>query len=277
MIINQQIKKYRLLDNMTQDDLAKKMHVSRQSISKWEQGESYPTIDNLVILSQILHIPLEELVKGKLDFPDGFEFGKPESKFRVFMFLLGPCILIVAGLFGTFENPVERLYPIASGLFIFLLQSIVRLYNYHRYHSYFVVERNGIEVDVTRGTLPYVKIIKGIFNKREGRFIPYRDIESIELSIETRGYKGSQGLDYRKRQNHMNREEFYALVRCRNQETYKLDLDVIYYSNTKEYQYFYPVFKYFEKEGIQIIDPYNILESIHQEYDFLEEAYRKSK
>lgn len=51
MILNQQIKKFREAKSLTQEDLAIQMNVARQSISKWEQGVSYPTIDNLVLLS----------------------------------------------------------------------------------------------------------------------------------------------------------------------------------------------------------------------------------
>lgn len=48
MIINQQIKFYRTEQKMSQDMLAEKLNISRQSISKWERGESLPSIDNLV-------------------------------------------------------------------------------------------------------------------------------------------------------------------------------------------------------------------------------------
>lgn len=44
MIINTQIKKHRLEMNMSQDKLAEKMFISRQSISKWENGETLPVL-----------------------------------------------------------------------------------------------------------------------------------------------------------------------------------------------------------------------------------------
>ena len=75
MIINTQIKKHRLEMNMSQDKLAEKMFISRQSISKWENGETLPSVENLIILSEILEIPLDELVKGKRSYPMPFYFG----------------------------------------------------------------------------------------------------------------------------------------------------------------------------------------------------------
>ena len=49
--------------NLSQEDLARKLQISRQSISKWEQGISYPSILYLVPLTKILDCTLEELLK----------------------------------------------------------------------------------------------------------------------------------------------------------------------------------------------------------------------
>ena len=48
---------------LSQEDLARKLQISRQSISKWEQGISYPSILYLVPLIKILDCTLEELLK----------------------------------------------------------------------------------------------------------------------------------------------------------------------------------------------------------------------
>ena len=48
---------------LSQEDLARKLQISRQSISKWEQGISYPSILYLVPLTKILDCTLEELLK----------------------------------------------------------------------------------------------------------------------------------------------------------------------------------------------------------------------
>lgn len=56
MIMNQlaqQIKKLRTGQNLSQDDLAEKLYVTRQSISKYENGEATPDIDKLVQLAEI--------------------------------------------------------------------------------------------------------------------------------------------------------------------------------------------------------------------------------
>lgn len=47
---------------MSQEQLAEKVNVSRQSISKWEKGESYPTMNNIMSLCKIFHCKLNDIV-----------------------------------------------------------------------------------------------------------------------------------------------------------------------------------------------------------------------
>lgn len=49
---------------MTQEDLAKHFHVTRQLISKWENGKSFPDLEQIVIISDLFNIPLDELLRG---------------------------------------------------------------------------------------------------------------------------------------------------------------------------------------------------------------------
>ena len=55
---------YILRKNFSQEELAKKMHISRQSISKWETGKSLPTTDQIILLSEIFDCSLDTLLKG---------------------------------------------------------------------------------------------------------------------------------------------------------------------------------------------------------------------
>ncbi len=49
---------------MTQEEVAEKIHVSRQTISNWENGRNLPDINSLVLISEIYAISLDELMKG---------------------------------------------------------------------------------------------------------------------------------------------------------------------------------------------------------------------
>lgn len=61
------IKKYRKENNLSQDELAEKLGVSRQSISLWETGQTQPTIDNIVALSKIFNISADALLDNGAD------------------------------------------------------------------------------------------------------------------------------------------------------------------------------------------------------------------
>ena len=67
MELNEQIKKYRTQMNISQEELAEKIYVTRQSISNWENGKTYPDIHSLLLLSSLFGISLDQLVKGDIE------------------------------------------------------------------------------------------------------------------------------------------------------------------------------------------------------------------
>ena len=67
MDIGKKIKEKRVALNMTQDALAQKMNVSRATISSWEVGRTYPDLEAVVCLSEVLEIPLDVLLSKESD------------------------------------------------------------------------------------------------------------------------------------------------------------------------------------------------------------------
>lgn len=67
MEIGKQIKKYRNMKSMNQDDLSEKIYVSRQTILSWENNKSYPDIHSLILLCQVFDVSLDQLVKGDIE------------------------------------------------------------------------------------------------------------------------------------------------------------------------------------------------------------------
>lgn len=61
------IKEKRTKSGLTQEDLAKKLHVSRSTISNWEINRNYPDVKLIVNISNILEIPLKELLQVESD------------------------------------------------------------------------------------------------------------------------------------------------------------------------------------------------------------------
>lgn len=63
---------YRLVElrkekNLSQEELAEKLYVSRQTISNWERGRTYPDINSLLLIATYFGISLDNLIKGDVD------------------------------------------------------------------------------------------------------------------------------------------------------------------------------------------------------------------
>ena len=66
MDFNNKLYELRKQKGFSQEELANRLNVSRQTISKWEVGESTPDMENLVAISELFEISLDELVLDKV-------------------------------------------------------------------------------------------------------------------------------------------------------------------------------------------------------------------
>lgn len=64
MELGKSIRAYREHLSMSQEQLAEKVYVSRQTISSWENDKSYPDIHSLVLMAEIFHTTVDKMVKG---------------------------------------------------------------------------------------------------------------------------------------------------------------------------------------------------------------------
>ena len=67
MELGKQIKECRQAAGLSQEELAERVYVSRQTISNWENDRSYPDVHSLVLLGEIFQISLDKLIKGDID------------------------------------------------------------------------------------------------------------------------------------------------------------------------------------------------------------------
>ena len=70
---------YRKANGFSQEELAEKIGVSRQAISKWERSESSPDTDNLIALANLYGITIDELLNGT-DAPKKIAEEEPKEK-----------------------------------------------------------------------------------------------------------------------------------------------------------------------------------------------------
>ncbi|WP_125763083.1 helix-turn-helix domain-containing protein [Companilactobacillus hulinensis] len=127
MQIGKQLQQQRKKHNMSQEDLAKKMHISRQSISKWENGTSLPTFANVVVIGELFDISLDELIKGDEALMNKFEETTPKMNKAMEILLFGIGIAMVAfvfssSIFNISESTLENwlFLPILVSFFCFI-------------------------------------------------------------------------------------------------------------------------------------------------------------
>lgn len=82
LLIGARILEYRKAANMSQEEFAVKMGVSRQAVSKWELDKAYPDLDKLVDICEMFHISIDELLHGKAEAhtETAEELGAPRGK-----------------------------------------------------------------------------------------------------------------------------------------------------------------------------------------------------
>ena len=64
MELYEKLYELRRASGMSQEELAEKLGVSRQAVSKWESGASDPSTANLLALAKLYGVPAEELLRG---------------------------------------------------------------------------------------------------------------------------------------------------------------------------------------------------------------------
>src|SRR5699024_10857935 len=81
MKFNEKLLSLRKAKGLSQEELGMELQVSRQTISKWEAGQSYPDFQRLVILSDYFDLTLDELVKD-IDVQDVREKNMTDERVR---------------------------------------------------------------------------------------------------------------------------------------------------------------------------------------------------
>lgn len=79
MEFNEKLQELRKQKNMTQEDLAASLYVSRTAVSKWESGRGYPNIDSLKAIAKFFGVTVDELLSGEELLSVAHEDGKQKE------------------------------------------------------------------------------------------------------------------------------------------------------------------------------------------------------
>lgn len=112
MEIGPKFKKARLEKKLTQENVAEILNVSRSTISSWEVGRSYPDLDNLVSISNLYDVSLDNLLREDSKMVKKLSLDtKQKKRFKIIISLLLIFIVITAGyvfmLFNSYNTGVE--------------------------------------------------------------------------------------------------------------------------------------------------------------------------
>ncbi len=88
-LIGKHIKKLRIENNMSQEELASKLFVDRTLISKWENGKLIPETKNIVSLSKLFNTTIDELVNGEE------KEIKDDTKLIYYLFIFSLVVVII--------------------------------------------------------------------------------------------------------------------------------------------------------------------------------------
>lgn len=120
MNVGKNIAKFRKEKNLTQEELAKKINVSPKTISSYENNRNLPTIETLLLLSQVLEVSIDEIVgktnKDKNDTKEKYDKQRKNNLLMIFAIsLFTLCIfcihefIVVYGLVSLSDNFKEYL------------------------------------------------------------------------------------------------------------------------------------------------------------------------
>ena len=169
------LRKIRKSNNISQEVLAEKVGVSRQSVSKWETSEAYPEMNNMLELCKIFHCNINDLVNDKLVDLDSLDeevkmsvvkFKKEKQKqmkgISNILSLIGKIGGIVLKVFLGFLIAITILLPISLSFVDIKEGSLVSKNNNVR-----IVEQDGI------------------YNVRIGNIILANDISKEDINLIT--------------------------------------------------------------------------------------------
>ena len=170
MEIAVQIRKHRTESGLSQKDLADKIYVTRQTVSNWENGKSYPDIQSLLLLSQLFGVTVDQLIKGDLETmkqeisQEAVDTFNRESRIFAAMCIVSAVTFIPAAALGFSRNQwwVLGLWVFLYGLTMHEAFRVEKLKKNHNLHTYreIVAYSEGrtleeLEAAEERGKRPY--------------------------------------------------------------------------------------------------------------------------
>ena len=199
MSLGQNLQFLRKRDNITQEQLAESLEVSRQSVSKWESDTSYPEMDKLIQLANLFHCSLDDLVQKDvssqyIEDKNHYDQFKNQHSKRI---TLGVGLILFGVTFMGFLSAILPRNPgfdvdslCGVGFFLFLVVAV----------AIFIV--SGLQNDHYEKKHPYIENFyteeeKEVFHKKFTVMITSGVVLIISGLILMTGYEAVISYDYK--------------------------------------------------------------------------------
>lgn len=121
--------------NISQEELAEKLYVSRQTISNWERGKTYPDINSLLLIATFFDVSLDNLIKGDVD----------TMKHQVDQSQLKKWIIIGGLSFFIFSIAVPTRYLFPAGVVIPILWILALPMIYSVFQVFYILKNRELK------------------------------------------------------------------------------------------------------------------------------------
>lgn len=173
MELGSRLKKYRDALGLSQDDLALKIFVSRQTISNWETSKTYPDIKSLLLLSEVFSVSLDQLVKGdiekmkkEIDAQDLIRFQKESTIFTCLFIVLLIIPIPLAEFMGWWGIIIYSMLFIVSMYYALRVEKYKKKFDIQTYKEIIAFSEgkslDEIEKAKEVGKRPYQKFLLAI-------------------------------------------------------------------------------------------------------------------
>lgn len=139
MELGSQIKQFRKRDKLSQEELAEKIYVSRQSISNWENNRSYPDIHNIMMMSVLFKVSIDDLVQGDVNMMKHDIAKKSWNKWSYIMmlaFIVSVFLTVPAFMFDyTIIKVIAGLFFVIAFISSIKIEKLKHEYNLHTYNN----------------------------------------------------------------------------------------------------------------------------------------------
>lgn len=131
MVFGEKLKIERSKKSWSQEELAERLFVSRQAVSKWENGQNYPSIEVIIKISDLFGLTIDELLRSdeelkKKVIDDSKQLANPQLKFLFdLVFFAGLAVMLTKIGILILNRQTEMDIPLFSGTFPWNIGAIV--------------------------------------------------------------------------------------------------------------------------------------------------------